>query len=192
MYTGVKEETRTQDRGSTEKVGRVGRVGRIFALHLPVEAVDSVHALALVVASGQVEASGVEALEDEQSEDALHGEGPPVHKVAVEKVRIVVGREAVELEDVEKVVELRQQRQRCGVQGLVMVGVSGSSFQDQKSRFKDLDSVGVWGFFDSTILSLLLTCPWMSPQTVMWFPSPMPTSTNVGRDLRMSRARKRI
>ena len=79
---------------------------RIFALHLPVESVDSVHALALVVAPRQVESCGIEALEGQQREDALHGERPPVHKVAVEEVGVLVGGEAVELEDVEKVVEL--------------------------------------------------------------------------------------
>lgn len=94
--------------------GEGGRVERIFALHLPVEAIDTVHALALVVAPCQVEGGRVEALEGEQREDALHREGAPVHKVAVEKVRVLIRGEAVELEDVEEVVELRRQTQGSG------------------------------------------------------------------------------
>jgi hypothetical protein len=44
--------------------------------------------------------SRVEALEGEKGEDDLDGEGPPVHKVSVEEIRVLQAREPLEFEDV--------------------------------------------------------------------------------------------
>ena len=84
-------------------------VGRVFRLHLPLEPVHLVHVLALVVAARHEEALRVEQLEAEEDEDALDGEGAPVHEVAVEEVGVVPRRQAVQLEYVEQVVELKRQ-----------------------------------------------------------------------------------
>ena len=48
-----------------------------------------------MVAAGHEEVIGVQQLEGEEGEDALHGERASVDEVAVEKVRIVFGRNAI-------------------------------------------------------------------------------------------------
>ena len=55
----------------------------IFNSDLALEAVHLVHVLALVVAARHEEVVGVEQLEPEQHEDALHREGAAVDEVAI-------------------------------------------------------------------------------------------------------------
>ena len=71
---------------------------RVLGLDLAFEAVHLVHVLALVVAPAHEEVRGVEQLETEEDEDALHGEGAPVDEVAVEEVGVVSRGEAVQFE----------------------------------------------------------------------------------------------
>ena len=53
-----------------------------------------------MVAPRHEEAVRVEQLEAEEDEDALDGEGAPVDEVAVEEVRVVSRRKAVQFENV--------------------------------------------------------------------------------------------
>ena len=59
-----------------------------------------VHVLALVVAPRHEEVVRVEQLEPEEDEDALDRERAPVDEVAVEEVRVVSRRKAVQFENV--------------------------------------------------------------------------------------------
>lgn len=54
-----------------------------------------VHDVVLVVAPVQVHVVGVDQQEAEQDEQDLHGAFPAIHKVSVEDVRLLGGREAV-------------------------------------------------------------------------------------------------
>lgn len=54
-----------------------------------------VHDVVLVVAPVQVHVVGVDQQEAEQDEQDLHGALPAIHKVSVEDVRLLGGREAV-------------------------------------------------------------------------------------------------
>ena len=56
--------------------------------------------------SGHVEVVGVEQFEAEQRQYTLHGEGAAVDEVSVEEVGVALRGRAVQLEDVEQVVEL--------------------------------------------------------------------------------------
>lgn len=56
----------------------------------------------------QARTGGLPGLDGKESENALHREGATVHKVAVEEVRVVLGGQAVELEDVQQVEVLRE------------------------------------------------------------------------------------
>ena len=73
----------------------VHHVGRVLGFHLPFKAVHLVHVLGLVIATAHEEVVRVEQLEGEEREDALDREGAAVDEVAVEQVRVVLGRNAV-------------------------------------------------------------------------------------------------
>lgn len=70
----------------------------------------SIHTLlykdSLSLTSGHEEMVWVQQLEPKEDKDALNGEWATVHKVPIEEVRIGGGGEAIELEDVHKVIEL--------------------------------------------------------------------------------------
>ena len=73
-------------------LGPLGLLGPLGPLgpptYLALKAIDLGHVLRLMVASRHVEAGGVHQFVREQREDALQRERAPVHKVAVEEVRV--------------------------------------------------------------------------------------------------------
>mmetsp|Transcript_620 Transcript_620/g.1351 ORF Transcript_620/g.1351 Transcript_620/m.1351 type:complete len:238 (-) Transcript_620:656-1369(-) len=91
-----------------------------LVLHLPLEAVDLVHVLRLVVASRQVQARRVHQLVPEKRQNHLEGEGPPVDEVPVEEVGPLLRGLAVRREDVQQIVKLSVHVAAYG-EGLVVV-----------------------------------------------------------------------
>mmetsp|Transcript_36667 Transcript_36667/g.112992 ORF Transcript_36667/g.112992 Transcript_36667/m.112992 type:complete len:403 (-) Transcript_36667:31-1239(-) len=78
----------------------------VLVPHLAVEAVHAVEPDRLVVPAGEEDVLGVRDLVREQRDDVLNGVRAAVDEVAVEQVAVRRARDAVELEDVQRVVEL--------------------------------------------------------------------------------------
>mmetsp|Transcript_15838 Transcript_15838/g.45451 ORF Transcript_15838/g.45451 Transcript_15838/m.45451 type:complete len:226 (+) Transcript_15838:3362-4039(+) len=78
----------------------------ILGLHLALEAVDAVHVLRFMIPPEKIYAFGVRYFKEKVGQDDLDGERSPINEVAIEQVRVVPGRVAVHLKDVDYIVKL--------------------------------------------------------------------------------------
>mmetsp|Transcript_8575 Transcript_8575/g.12793 ORF Transcript_8575/g.12793 Transcript_8575/m.12793 type:complete len:221 (+) Transcript_8575:24-686(+) len=96
--------------GQRQQVEQLGELlhhrGIILMHHFPLEAVDAVHVLGLVVASQQVEALRLGQPQRDQRHGSLEGERAAIHEISIEQVVAGVRRHSAQVEYVAEVVEL--------------------------------------------------------------------------------------
>ena len=78
----------------------------VLVLHLPLESIELVQILCFVVSSAHKEMVGVAHLPREQAHYHLHGETSSVNEVAIENIGVRLGRNSVDLEDIQEIVVL--------------------------------------------------------------------------------------